>query len=222
MSHPHYIVLPPDQFGPEEAAEAKRYWSQIPFMGYAEPQRWSGVMATRVLRHKPRRVLEFGCAAAKNLLAIQALDPAVDLYGLDINAAAIDYARGLGLRCGVGNETTLSAIPDNAFDVAFTISVLDHLPSPEIALKELLRLATTAVILYEPWLGTEGRVTHKRNPETGKTTESTPYSYSWDYHRLAAEHTTGWRVAVEDAPLGSKSAFNLGAHYKVFTFTPEQ
>lgn len=212
-------VLLVDQFGADEPDAAKRYWSSKPFAFYVKSQPWSERMADRVLSFSPTSVLEFGCNAGKNLKAIRDKDASVAVHGLDINAPAIKHAQALGLGCGVGDETALRAFPDNAFDLAFTISVLDHLPYPELALVELLRISRTAVILYEPWLGVEGRVTERAIPGADRVA-CTPFSYSWNYPKLVAEHAPGWAIAVEEAPLEAEQSRGWAEFYRLHTLTP--
>jgi SAM-dependent methyltransferase len=173
-------------------------------------------MAKNVLQFEPQRVFEFGCNAGKNLRAIKTTAPDVEVYGIDINQSAVAYARSTGLACGLGDESTLRAMPAGTFDVVFTVSVLDHLPDPRPAFSELKRLARKALILHEPWLGHEGRITHNRDRLTGEMLETTPFSYSWDYEALARELAPDWRMRTKPLPIPA----NIGSYYNLYIIAP--
>jgi SAM-dependent methyltransferase len=211
-----FNILSRQDLPTEEQERAKQYWAGLAFEGYKAERTWSIEMARHVLQFAPRRVLEFGCNAGKNLRAIRTVAPQVEVYGIDINRAAIEYARSTGLACGIGDETTLRAMPGGTFDVVFTISVLDHLPDPRPAFSELKRLARNALILHEPWLGQEGRVTHNRDRLNGKMRTTTPFSYSWDYEALARELAPDWRMDTKPSPIPS----NIGKYYNLYVLTP--
>jgi|GEM_PF-2338548 len=188
---------------PGESAAARHYWASMGLQsGYVRDVPWAHAMADEVLRSSPRSVLEFGCNFGRNLRAIRARDPAVAVVGFDVNAAAIAAGRhtsGLDLR--VGDERDLEVVPDGAIDVAFTLSVLDHLPHPEAALSQLLRLAHDRVLLVEPWLGVEGRVLLDTDERTGSERQTDPYCYSWDYCRMLTRLAPRHAVAVKPFPL---------------------
>ena len=105
---------------------------------------------------------------------------------------------------------------DGAFDVAFTVSVLDHLPHPEVALKELARISRIAVYLLEPWLGDEGKVVRNYNRALSRDIETTPYSYSWDYQELVKRTLPNWSCVSRPMPLPT----NLGLFYFLFELVP--
>lgn len=210
------LVIPADSFATDEPINAKRHWSGITFDFYTGRRPWSDDMASFVLGFAPERIFEFGCNAGGNLAAIRTRNATVELHGLDINAAAIKYAVEHGLKgCGLGDETTLAAMPAGSFDVVFTISVLDHLPDPGPTLSHLLRLSRGAVILHEPWLGTEGRVVKNRHRSTDRVIDTTPYSYSWDYEKLCRAVAPHWRLTAEKMPIPT----NLGKFYWRYTLT---
>ena len=104
-------------------------------------------VARVVVEYEPSRVVEFGANAGRNLAAIRRTLPSAHLIGLDINKGAVAAGRerwGLDLR--VGDVAALSGLKA---DLAFTVSVLDHLPEPSFALAALADVAPT-VLLIEP------------------------------------------------------------------------
>ena len=163
-----------------------------------------------MVEYEPSRVVEFGANAGRNLAAIRRTLPSAHLIGLDINEGAVAAGRerwGLDLR--VGDVAALSGLKA---DLAFTVSVLDHLPEPSFALAALADVAPT-VLLIEPWIGKEGTLTERTHADTGETKAVTPFSYSWDYWRLAQE--LGLRVDSEPFPIET----DLGPHYMLFRVT---
>lgn len=195
----------PSRFSDDESAAAKDYWSHLETLTfYTTPTHWSREMAERVLSYQPRRVLEFGCNAGRNLQAIRERDGDVDLVGVDINEDAVTHGAELfGLDLRVADESGLGLFEDRSFDVSFTISVLDHLAYPRGALAELIRVSRLAVILLEPELGVEGRVLANRHPEESEVSAATPFSYSWDYESMIRAIAPNASLSVDDHPLES-------------------
>ncbi|RVT87304.1 methyltransferase domain-containing protein [Rhodobacteraceae bacterium CCMM004] len=170
-------------------------------------------MGALLLPYKPDSVFEFGCCAGKNLKYLRSILPDAELAGIDINMGAILYARETGVDAVLGDDRVLGLIGDDRFNVSFTISVLDHLPYPVDALKHLVRISRKAVILCEPWLGKEGKVVRNVTP-TGTVTDTTPYSYSWDYKRLLED--LGLPFSLSEVDMYS----NLGRYYMFYVITP--
>ena len=189
-----------------EAKLAADWWANRPMRGpwrkLKERHAW---MAERVVGEHPSSVLEFGCAAGANLLAVREADSTITSVGTDINETSTKYGRdrwGLDLR-----TEPLSAFGDDSFDLAFTVSVLDHIPAPDVDeyIIELCRIAPT-LLLLEPYVGSEGKV----DAET--TTGTSPYSYSHEYPRRL--RALGMAVSIERHPL---SDWGLGPHYRLYT-----
>lgn len=89
------------------------WWARTPF--------WARAMAmTRV-----RSVLEIGCNAGWNLMAIRALNFVSEIRGVDVNEKAVRQAQEAGLYAKVG--TVADAAPA---DLVFTVGVLIHV-APE-------------------------------------------------------------------------------------------
>ncbi len=92
-------------------------------------------------REKPRTVFEFGCGTGKNLNIVTA----EYRCGIDISVPAIEEGKKFypGIHLILEDETFLPTIRDKYFDVAFTVSVLDHILSPvcEQIVSELKRIS---------------------------------------------------------------------------------
>jgi SAM-dependent methyltransferase len=214
MDERDFEVLRADELGDEEAEDAKRYWAGRGVHGfYRHESHWATYMAEQVLAFAPRRVLEFGSNVGRNLEAIRARDDRVAVSGIDINEDAVVHGRKRGLDLRVGDERALAALPDDAFDVVFTVSVLDHVPNPAPILAHLVRVARSAVLLLEPELGEEGRILTNVNSRTRQPNETVPYSYSWDYERLLDPYRASMEITRQHYPLVGT---NLGDHYHVF------
>lgn len=217
MPSEHQIVGV-DGFAGSEVGDAKTYWSSIDVSNhgtYLKRQAWSVELAELFAARAPRSVFEFGCNAGKNLLTVRERLPKCFLAGIDINAQAIEVARKSKLRASVGDEKLLELFPNRAFDICFTVSVLDHMPEPAAALRELARMSAKALYLLEPWLGAEGRVVRNYNERLERDIDTTPYSYSWDYPALAARVLPNWQLTQRPMPLPT----NLGPYYHLFELT---
>lgn len=191
-----------------EPDDARAFWAGHGIRkSYTRDQHWRGFMAGKVLAESPKRVLEFGCNVGRNLLAIQSRDRNVRLTGVDVNAVAVAYGRRTWrLDLKVGDAAWLAEQPDDAFDVIFTVSVIDHLPEPDAALEQMARVSPV-LLLLEPWLGREGKVKREVIEKTS------PYSYSWNLpKRLGA---LGLELGeLEPYPLGD---WGLGPYYRLHT-----
>jgi SAM-dependent methyltransferase len=203
-----FTVKPAEELAESEAKEAKRYWSSLAVPDfYKKPEtHWSSFIAEQVLRLKPRSVLEFGCNVGRNLSALRELAPDVVLKGIDINAEAVAFGRQeRGLDLLHADETFLGAQADNSLDVIFTVSVLDHLPNPKPVLADMVRVARSGVLLLEPSLEEEGKVLKTTGNQPDSPSEATPFSYSWDYARLANDlpvELSKWHYPLSGTLLG--------------------
>ena len=83
---------------PRESAFWQRHWrekiSDAEFPGYAASTDLKKWFARRVVDLSPTSVLELGCNVGANLREIGALDNSVKLYGIELNARAIAWAKG--------------------------------------------------------------------------------------------------------------------------------
>ena len=184
-------------------SEATRWWSQrrLP-RWYEKDQPWRQELAQAIVATGARSVLEYGCAVGRNLANIRSMDDGIEVTGVDVNAEAVRRGNDI-FRLGLRHVEPdwLETVDDDAYDVAFTSSVIDHVPDPAPILTTLVRIAPT-LLLLEPWTGEEGPVEGARNP----------YTWSWDYPRRLRE--LGCTVAIRRLPISSEFT---GPHYRLYT-----
>lgn len=79
-----------------------------------------------------RSVLEVGCNAGWNLMAIRAVDPSLKLRGVDVNEKALLEAKGefLDVRCA--RALDVGAQWPGRFGLVFTAGVLIHVPPEDL------------------------------------------------------------------------------------------
>jgi pseudaminic acid biosynthesis-associated methylase len=78
-------------------------------------------------------VLEVGCGPGWNLLAIQKVHPPMELYGVDINAGAVEEARQQGIEAQAGSALHLPAMYEaGSKDLVFTAGALIHIPPADL------------------------------------------------------------------------------------------
>lgn len=179
-----------------EREAAASYWANRKLGAFSHERPWSHTLAERIATFEPRSVFEFGCNVGRHMRAVREQLPEAIVTGMDIHLPAVQEARRQGQLVLLGDELSLSLM--GGVDVAFTVSVIDHLPSPSQALYELDRVAKV-LVLVEPWLGREAKL---------QDTGTSPWTYSWDYTtRLPRREWTR-----EDFPLHDRGA---GPHYRL-------
>ena len=110
-----------------------------------------GAALQKCLPATARRVLEVGCGEGRQLTAIGSRFPDADLIGLDLpDVELMEAWDGVESAMVQGSALTLPFATDQ-FDLVLCIEVLEHLPDPEQALREIARVASGAVVLSVPW-----------------------------------------------------------------------
>jgi SAM-dependent methyltransferase len=112
-----------------------------------------------VLQLRPVSVMEIGCGAGDHLYNLMVLSPKTKLFGCDLSAEQIKFARSRSpdlsadLRTGdITNTVTVRTL--HKADVCFTQAVVMHIRSRRrylCALQNLFSLARNQVILMENW-----------------------------------------------------------------------
>lgn len=112
-------------------------------------------------RLKPgMNVLDCGCGPGTLTLGLaQAVDPG-QATGIDIEPGMVDRANALADEGGIKNvefrvdDITDLSFPNDCFDLVFVSAVLEHLPDPVVALKEIRRVlkpGAATVIINTDW-----------------------------------------------------------------------
>jgi SAM-dependent methyltransferase len=94
---------------------------------------------------KSNRLLDVGCGAGSLLEAAGRAGWAAE--GLEVSRSAVAYARGLGFKIFHG-ELSEAGYPTGHFDVVTAFEVLEHVPSPEPILQEIVRVLRPGGVLW--------------------------------------------------------------------------
>jgi len=188
---------------PGDVADVRSFYVNStvqPFRYDDGPEPYAVFIAEAIASFGPSSVLEFGCGAGRNLAVLRELT-AARLVGVDLNPAAIAWGRdNFGLDLRVGDEAWLPAQGRDAFDIVYTVSVIDHIPEPEAAVAALIAAAAEFVVIYEIMHRETGRLAQMEDRQ-GQPTEGYPFSYFHDYPRLFAS-SGAWNLADIALPAG--------------------
>jgi SAM-dependent methyltransferase len=170
-----------------------------------------------VERASLRRILEFGCDSGGNLQYFMDRLPRVSAVGIDLrdSARALEHQYAGRYAGIVGDETSLARLADREFDLAFTVSVLDHLPDELVVDQVIDGLIRTSrrVLLLEPWIeGVHGDVSGKTRDQVKRGLERghkrfAPTSYMWDFNAMLAKKPVDWRRAPMPLHAASQGPF---------------
>lgn len=164
---------------------------------------------------QPKSVFEFGCNAGRNLNSLRKLLPSTQMFGTDVNRAAIEHGRKeYGIPIEVADEKGLEKMKSDSFDVVFTVSVLDHLALPQETVYHLTRISREFVIIYEIVHEKEGKVI-KMTSENNELIPGYPFSYFHNYDLLFRK-SGAWKVIEAVVPAFKGT---LGVYYRLFLFT---
>jgi len=129
----------------KEKIDAAKWWAEYQSTYFLDLQLQTKIIISTLRKYPDiKSVFEFGCHAGRNLYYIKQEFPDAEVYGIDVNQEAVKIGKNkFALPIEVGNELSLLLIRDNAYDVVFTVSVIDHLLEPEKICKELTRISET-------------------------------------------------------------------------------
>jgi ubiquinone/menaquinone biosynthesis C-methylase UbiE len=99
--------------------------------------------ASAVIGSRPLDVVDVGCGTGHMLLALRNRVPTHDLTmtGLDFSAVAVSRCRALlPAATFVVGDLYESPLPAGAYDLVLCVETLEHVPDPQAALRELLRV----------------------------------------------------------------------------------
>ena len=83
----------------------------------------------------------------------------MSVEGIEVNPDHLAEGRSrfkLGERLWLGDDRSLRQLPDDYVDVAFTVSVLDHIPDVRQCLLNMMRISRLRVIVIELALPQQG------------------------------------------------------------------
>jgi ubiquinone/menaquinone biosynthesis C-methylase UbiE len=108
-------------------------------------------VAALVAAAGPRRVLEVGCGEGVVLEYLAARTLAARFEGLELDARALGRARARCPRASlVRGDACALPFRDGTFDVVICLEVLEHLPDPGRALREVRRVSRGGCLLSVP------------------------------------------------------------------------
>ncbi|HEU4450034.1 MAG TPA: class I SAM-dependent methyltransferase [Gaiellaceae bacterium] len=140
--------VPWEAFGPvgrHAQAEANR-----PIFGHLVGAEWLPAIADvheRLLADPPARVADVACGAGWSSIAVARAYPEVRVDGFDLDAEAIEMARGHAAEAGVDDRVTFhareggAAEPAEPYDLVTVFEAIHDLPRPVEVLASMRRLA---------------------------------------------------------------------------------
>jgi spore coat polysaccharide biosynthesis protein SpsF len=192
--------------GPPETSRLEGLWAGEFGDAYVErnralDERRGAFWESLIRRHEVMSVLEIGCGQGGNLAPIARVLDARDVWGVDVNAVALERARSNAP--GINAVTAVArSLPfrDRFVDLAFTVGVLIHQPDSTLplVLAEIVRCARRYVLWGE---------------YHAETTEEVPYRgergalYRRDYGSIYASLFPELRVRDEGF-LGPDAGFD--------------
>jgi ubiquinone/menaquinone biosynthesis C-methylase UbiE len=147
---------------------------------------------------QPRRILEIGVGEGHVMTRVRERFPDATLAGLDLpDQDLAGHWRQAGLPCLFGDATRLP-FADGTFDLVMAIEVLEHVPTPDAALRELARVCSSTLVAsvpFEPvWrLGNMARRRYLR--ELGNTPGHVNHWTRWGFSRFVGSRFTVEQVA---------------------------
>lgn len=143
----------------------------------------------------PQRILEIGVGEGHVMTRVRERFPAATLVGLDLpDAELAGHWRSEGLPCMFGDATRLP-FADGTFDLVMAIEVLEHVPGPDAALRELSRVcaaggALVASVPFEP-IWRAGNMARRRYlRDWGNTPGHVNHWTRWGFARFVSSRFT--------------------------------
>lgn len=132
----------------------------------------------KTVKIKKGKLLDIGCGGGMLTESLPYYYPKTDIYGCDVSATAIKYAKKFGsgkIEYGVINKKTLP-YKDNTFDICICLDVLEHVPDVNFFLKEVKRVL-------------------KKNGQFFLIVpcEGQPFTYTWLFQKIQIGQTLTYR-----------------------------
>ncbi len=139
--------------GVDEEFETNRPHGQSRFYTYLMDYKFNRVTGLLSSPLSGKSVLDICCGSGMDSEYLARAGARV--VALDISPGAIERARTRGQRFDVGFETVVGDAeqldyPDQSFDYVFVHDGLHHLPDPEKAVREMVRVARSGILITEP------------------------------------------------------------------------
>ncbi|MGB9879161.1 MAG: class I SAM-dependent methyltransferase, partial [Anaerolineae bacterium] len=161
--------------------ELRDYYPEY-YCPYLEPQQgrlrrikenlgtWKQIRLVKKYKRKPGKALDVGCGNGAFLLALK--NAGWQVWGTEINPTVSERLRSKGIDVILGDLSEID-FADQKFDLITFWDVLEHLPSPRMALQVAAKLASPEGFL----------IISIPNPESLEATLFGPYWAGWDIPR---------------------------------------
>lgn len=132
-------------------------------------------VADLVARSGARSILDVGCAEGFVSRHVREHAPRVTAFGVDLDVVALARGRQMSVPfpTSVGNALNLPLATESV-DLVLCTEVLEHIPQPQRALSELLRVSRGYLLLsvpWEPWFRVANLLRLKNVPRWGDDPE---------------------------------------------------
>mgnify|MGYP001407878881 FL=1 len=140
-----------NDWGGEGKDVIKSYWDSM-----EHPHR--RFLIDKICEFSPSNILEIGCNCGPNLYLLAQRLPEAQLYGIDVNAVAIEKGKKWFSESGINNVSLsvgkaddLGQFQDKSFDVVFTDAMLIYIGPDKIrkVVEEMLRVVQKGLLLTE-------------------------------------------------------------------------
>jgi SAM-dependent methyltransferase len=140
-------------------------------------------------------VAEIGCGDGSVLSELARRGIGVSRIGMDISSSALAIADGRpGIDAVQQFDGTHIPLGDGAYDLVLATHVLEHVPTPEPLVDELLRVARRALMIEVPL---EQNLSARR-PAARAASESAGHLHRFDRARVRRMIArSGWRIRAE-------------------------
>jgi SAM-dependent methyltransferase len=178
-------------YAPGVDGEKYGQWRELGALGKADHV----VELSRAIgRAHPATVLEVGCGDGAVVAELGRRGFGRRRVGLEISSSAVALARG---RPEIAEVAVFDGVhipaPDGAYDLAFATHVLEHVPSPQPLVREMMR-AARAIIIEVPL---EANLSARR-PAARAASEAVGHVQRFDRNQVRRLITdAGWQIRAE-------------------------
>jgi ubiquinone/menaquinone biosynthesis C-methylase UbiE len=151
-----------------------------------------------------RSILDVGCGTGRALREIKTLRPDIKIVGVEPvkELREVGYKSGLAEEELVEGDATNLQFPDSGFDLLSEFGVLHHIPRPERAVVEMLRVARRAVFISDSNNFGQG------TPLSRKLKQAANSLGLWKAIDLIKTRGKGYAISEGDGLYYSYSVFN--------------